>query len=987
MSGTNYIASNWRIPENSNSSKNDNYSLSYDGAEYITINSSTQLDETPLNPYSISFWIKTTNSTSSRVISEKRATSTFTNAQYTVHIQSGSIYWYGGAGGNGSPLSTSSPINDGEWHHIVLVAESITSSKMYVDGQLDGTSSGNRINSSSVAGTFNIGSNYAGSFIFIGDLSEYSIFDYALTLDQVNTLYGDATSGSGNPMSLKPTPVAYYPLGDNSSGDPVIQPNVSVDDASVFEFIPTSTQAIDIWSGVPANAPSAFTIGASESYTISCWVKSNVAVSPETILTVRKNVSGSVYNKLMLTYNAGTDSYRARMDLRDDNNTTALETSDATNLVVRNQWNHVAVVIDRTATKLYVYVNGVVTGTGTDISSIGAFTDITDVAIGYDTFSGGRFYFDGQMSNLAIFKQALNQTQIDSIYNDGMPSDISSLNPAAWYKLDQSANWEADTSGNWQIPDAVSAYPQSFSFNGSSQYIPIGTTSLGITSAITVSAWVKIPTTNTGGPSPNIQIIAAEDKTGGTNRNWSLFWRHQSVSDKYFRFQVWHTDGSASFIESTGIVPNDGNWHHVMGTFDGTTDANGLKLYVDDTLFQTTAGSTGIRSVSTVSPSIGANETGSAWRFEGNLSNIAVWDSVQNINDIYNSGTPVISYGVVPTAWWKLDDTATFSTNWTITDASGNGNDGISSGMTEQSLVNNNVSTLNGESSGMTSGNLVLSDLTRNLPYENYSMLFDGITEYIDLGTSSTLEFVDDFTVSVWIKETGALNRGVFCCGDRSGTSGWMIYRTSANKVAFSVYTANNRIATSTTSINTGDWFNVIGTFEKNGTANQQVKIYVNGSFEGQNGWASPQTPAYPGTIYKQIAFPYAGSNEFLGNISNVVAWNTLLSSTEIQKIYANGIPQDLTSFTPQPVSWWTLGKQSFWNGADWITKDMIGSDDGTSSGMAVSDLVGDAPRSEANGTGTNMDIPTNLVGNAGFSDKNAYSINMSPSARVTDTP
>ena len=25
------------------------------------------------------------------------------------------------------------------------------------------------------------------------------------------------------------------------------------------------------------------------------------------------------------------------------------------------------------------------------------------------------------------------------------------------------------------------------------------------------------------------------------------------------------------------IAPNDGNWHHVMGTFDGTTDANGLK--------------------------------------------------------------------------------------------------------------------------------------------------------------------------------------------------------------------------------------------------------------------------------------------------------------------------------------------------------------------------------------------------------------------------
>jgi hypothetical protein len=214
-----------------------------------------------------------------------------------------------------------------------------------------------------------------------GALSDISFFDYALDSSQVSTLYGNGTLGAGNPMALKPTPVAYYPLGDNSASNPLAQPNVSVDDASVFEFIPASTQAIDIWNGVAADAPSAFTIGASESYTISCWVKSNVAASPETILTVRKNVSGSVYNKFMLTYNSGTDSYRARIDLRDDDNTTALEVSNATNLVVRNQWNHVAAVIDRTATKLYVYVNGVVTGTGTDISGIGAFTDITDVVL------------------------------------------------------------------------------------------------------------------------------------------------------------------------------------------------------------------------------------------------------------------------------------------------------------------------------------------------------------------------------------------------------------------------------------------------------------------------------------------------------------------------------------------------------------------------------------------------------------------------------
>ena len=56
-----------------------------------------------------------------------------------------------------------------------------------------------------------------------------------------------------------------------------------------------------------------------------------------------------------------------------------------------------------------------------------------------------------------------------NIYNSGVPltgtqPQASSLR--AWYKLDQSANWEADSTGAWQIPDAVSAYPQSFDFDG-----------------------------------------------------------------------------------------------------------------------------------------------------------------------------------------------------------------------------------------------------------------------------------------------------------------------------------------------------------------------------------------------------------------------------------------------------------------------------------------------------------------------------------------
>ena len=123
------------------------------------------------------------------------------------------------------------------------------------------------------------------------------------------------------------------------------------------------------------------------------------------------------------------------------------------------------------------------------------------------------------------------------------------------------------------------------------------------------------------------------------------------------------------------------------------------------------------------------------------------------------------------------------------------------------------------------------------------------------------------------------------------------------------------------------------------------------------------------------------------GKFSNVSIFNEALTSTEVLKLYSNGVPQDLANFTPAPIAWYPLGSNSFWNGSQWTVRDMTGSNDGTSQNIGVDGLVGDAPRSEANGTGTNMDVPSNLLGSTKWSSNNSWSINMSSTARVEDTP
>jgi hypothetical protein len=122
------------------------------------------------------------------------------------------------------------------------------------------------------------------------------------------------------------------------------------------------------------------------------------------------------------------------------------------------------------------------------------------------------------------------------------------------------------------------------------------------------------------------------------------------------------------------------------------------------------------------------------------------------------------------------------------------------------------------------------------------------------------------------------------------------------------------------------------------------------------------------------------------GEISNVSIFNEALTSTEVLKIYNSGVPGDLSSFNPSPISWWSLGSDSYYNGANYICPDLIGTNNGTSNGMDANALIGDAPNSIANGTSTNMSIDANLTGSAPNSSNNSFSVNMGYDDRVSGT-
>lgn len=102
-------------------------------------------------------------------------------------------------------------------------------------------------------------------------------------------------------------------------------------------------------------------------------------------------------------------------------------------------------------------------------------------------------------------------------------------------------------------------------FDGTDDYVSLGSgASINITGALAIEAWVYIDSV-TGEPS----IIDIDALKYG-------FTTYTSAGDIWFYI---HDGGNAAHA-SCGT----GAWHHVVGTWDGTTGENGMKLYIDGTL-------------------------------------------------------------------------------------------------------------------------------------------------------------------------------------------------------------------------------------------------------------------------------------------------------------------------------------------------------------------------------------------------------------------
>ena len=975
---TKFLSPGWRMPKNANQSKQSNYSMDFDGANDYIDTGFIPADKISGN-FTISAYVDCGNIGGGIgvdfICGVQNYGTTGKRFGFGVYDNNAPKYYYmfGSLGAISFTISNN-PKNG--WTHLAVTYDG-TNLRFYSNGTLDGTTNVGALSALPTSNMYigarnKVNPNDDAVDFFDGKMEQVCIFDYALSLSQVTTLYGDSTNGPGNPMALPSSPIAYYPLGTSAWNGNFLAENNAIGDY-VFDFIPNDY----VQTG-------GFTIG--NNYTFSCWLKSDTTSPSDMCFLSSPNYYTVGYNgNFVIRFTSATQIQMYSYNERSDS-----ESSTVTIPSIDTNWHHFALTSNGTTTNIY-WDGSPLTVTGNQTKSLDNISQ--GLIIGHN-ITGNNNAFNGEISNVQVFNTALSATEVETLYNYGSPIQTlanipQSSNLKAWYKLDASEIYNS-TSTEWSVDNNQnpSAYPSSLDFSGTSQYISCSSSSVfQNTSNFSVSFWVNM-----------------DDYSGG-----GCFLMSQGSGSNIFHIYAYSGNTIQVRLRKDGLgngtisnINLNNKWNNICLVYDGTQTGNSnmLKFYLNK-VEQTISFNSNIQSSINISSNflIGQQSGQSGiYTIDGKLSNVSLFSNsltdgtggtLNQIETLYNNGTPLADMSSFSSlvSWWKLDNTTTG-----IEDSKGS-NNGTNNGATEYPGF---VNTLAGESIGMSQSNLVQSDLQTVAPYSKYALSFDGTNDYIDCGDSDSFSFGNgttdsSFSISAWVNMIDATNFITIAKDANSGRE-YVIRTLSDDKLYFYLLDNINggyigRISSGTVTSNQGTWIHTLYTYNGNSTSSG-IKIYLNGSqvdnanYEGGSYTAMSNTSTNLNVGRQERGLHYGS-----GSISNVSIFDSALTSSQVREIYNEGLPSDLNTFSgAAPVAWWQLGSNSSWNGNRWIVADEIGSNNGYSQNMSpympesgLTNGVG----TTANGVSSGMSEGS-LVGDAPYSTANAVSSGMSVVSRVT---
>ena len=199
------------------------------------------------------------------------------------------------------------------------------------------------------------------------------------------------------------------------------------------------------------------------------------------------------------------------------------------------------------------------------------------------------------------------------------------------------------------------------------------------------------------------------------------------------------------------------------------------------------------------------------------------------------------------------------------------------------------------------------------------ALSFDGTDDWVDIGSSSSLNASTDYTISMWVynaagsdtyptllnRATQATNNGFF----------W-IYTTGTNEADLNFQYADGTNFVSTTfsgALSTNTWQHVVFTFDN---ASKALKLYINGSQFSTTRTLTGSLPIDDGTLYLGTYNGTATNYSFLGYLDEVRIYTSALSAGGVTNLYQSSAKANVNASENSDLTSGLVGLWSF-NGAD----------------------------------------------------------------------
>jgi len=577
----------WRAEENANDSAGTNHGVLNDGVtfqdgeigrafqfsgtnQFVVVSNSPALN--PTNSISIEAWVYPTQLPTLEEITMDIATKDgeTSSRQYVLTLDGHQVF----SGHIGVPAGLqqiygATPVHSNQWYHVVETYNG-TNLVLYVNGTLDGsmpvsgpiitTTQPFRIGGGSPPGT--------PPYYFKGKIDEVSLYNRALSMSEVASLYSAGSAGKCTNSTPPPPPPAVcvnapsnivsWWRAEGNAVDSIDSNNGSISGALGFATGAVNTAFLLDGSTAAVTLSNPTNLVALTNFTIETWVQRRSA----TIASFDgPDGHGHIWGFGQYGYSVFLDA-NGYVGL----SKTGYEYVANTNRISDTNWHHVA--ITKAGSDVFIYVDGA--GYKTPPYDPG-FINSGQAMIGAIPFPGG-YHFYGLIDELTIYSRALNSNEIAGVYLAGSAGKcppptcvLVSTNVIGWWRAEGNANDSAGTNNgglNGEVTFTDGEVGRAFQFSGTNQNVVVSNApGLNPTNGITLEAWVY-PT-----HVPALDEIAMDiaSKDGETsNRQYLLTLDGHQV----FSAHIGVPSGLRQIYGTTPVQAN--HWYHVVETYNGS---------------------------------------------------------------------------------------------------------------------------------------------------------------------------------------------------------------------------------------------------------------------------------------------------------------------------------------------------------------------------------------------------------------------------------